>query len=206
MEMEESEILQNIKDAARDDLNFHSNRGKKERERWVVCEFMRFLKTKFEESEVKSLEQSSKIDVRFRDGQFQVKEITNPGILRNKYFKDKYKSIKSANRLEDIELPTVVQDIPDVIRMYELVILESKKLSESHVYTTIKNELDLIFYITRTRADLINEDEIYSQDFLNLGWRSISCLNTKQAVVLYASEGAPKFLRAKTKHIFEACG
>jgi|LGOV01.1.fsa_nt_gb hypothetical protein len=204
--MEENEILQNIKDAARDDLYFHSNRGKEDRERWVVSEFMRFLKIKFEESEINSLEQSSKTDVQFRDGKFQVKEITDPSIMRNKYFKNQYNSIKSANKLEDIELPTMVQDTPDVTRMYKLILLESRKLSESDVYTTTKNELDLIFYITRPRAVLINEDEINSQDFSNLGWRSISCLNTKQAVVLYASEGAPEFLKTKTKHIFKAYG
>jgi hypothetical protein len=204
--MRENEILQNIKDAAKDDLYFHSNRGKEERERWVVSEFMKFLKIKFEDSEVISLEQSSKIDVQFRDGKFQVKEITDPKILRNKYYKDQYNSIKLANKLEEIELPTVVQDVPDVARMYKLILFESKKLSESDIYSTTKNELDLIFYITRPRAYLINDNEINPQDFSTLGWRSVSCLNTKQAAILYVSGGAPEFLKNRTKRIYKACG
>jgi len=190
--MEDQEILQNIKDAAQDDLYFYSNRGKEERERWVVKEFLKFLKIKHENSEIKSHKQSSKTDVEFRECSFQIKEITDPNILRSKYYKDQYNAIKPARKLEDIKLPpAVAQDIPEIARMYDLVLLESQKLSESDTYLIRKHELDLIFYITRTRASLVIPQEINTKDFADLGWRSIVCLNAKQAVVLFASKKAP---------------
>lgn len=201
--MEEQEILKNIKEAAQDDLYFYSNRGKEERERWVVKELLKFLEITHENYEIISHEQSSKTDVGFREGRFQIKEIADPNILRNKYYKDRYNAIKSVKKLEDLELPmTAAQDIPEIARMYELVLLESQKLSESKIYSTTKNELDLIFYITRTRSSLVRINEINTVDFAHLGWRSISCLNAKQAVVLFASKNAPTFLKANEKQIF----
>jgi hypothetical protein len=201
--MEEQEILQNIKDGAQDDLYFYSNRGKEERERWVVKELLKFLKITHEHSEIISHEQRSKTDVEFRECRFQIKEIPDPCILRSKYYKDQYNAIKSARKLEDIELPAAVaHDIPEIARMYDLVFLESQKLSESDVYLNTKKKLDLIFYITRTRASLISIKEINQKDFAHLGWRSISCLNAKQAVVLFASKNAPTFLKANEEQIF----
>ncbi|AGF80088.1 Protein of unknown function (DUF1780) (plasmid) [Desulfocapsa sulfexigens DSM 10523] len=201
--MEEHEILQNIKDAAQDALYFYSNRGKEERERWVVKELLKFLGIPHENSEIISHEQNSKTDVEFRKCSFQIKEIPDPCILRSKYYKDQYNAIKSARKLEDIELPaTVAQDTPEITRMYDLVLLESQKLSESDVYLTTKNELDLVFYVTRTRASLVSNEEINAKDFVNLGWRSISCLNAKQAVVLFASKKAPAFFKTNERQIF----
>lgn len=97
----------------------------------------------------------------------------------------------------------MAQDVPGVSRMYDLVNSESRKLSELETYKTAKSELDLIFYITRTMASLITEDEIDLHGLSILGWRSISCINAKQAVVLYANESAPKFLKRKLKQIIK---
>ena len=163
--MEEREILQHILNSAREDLDFYSNAGKPFRERWVVSEFLNMLGVQFEESEVESLEQGSKIDVKFRNANFQVKEIPNPGILRGKIIKDTYNSIKLANNLEDIELPSQVHDLPEITRMYDLVLSKAKELSESEGYIKSKQELDLILYITRSRASLIQNEEIKTKVF-----------------------------------------
>jgi hypothetical protein len=199
--MNENEVRQHLLSSAREDLEFYSNAGKEVRERWVVSEFLKAIECSFEKSEISSLEQSSKIDVQFRDARFQVKEIVSPKLLRGKRVKDTYNSIKSAKILEDIELPSIAEDIPNVAKIYDLVLAEANKLSTSEIYKTSKNELDLIFYITRTRASLIQKEEINTHDFSCLGWRSVICLNSKQAVILYAASRAPKFLREGSERV-----
>ena len=193
--MHDSEILENMLSAARDDLDFFSNSGKEARERWVVSEFLKVIKCSFEEKEISSLEQASKVDVKFRDASFQIKEIANPLLLRGKKVKDTYNVIKNADTLEDIELPSIIEDVPSVAKMYDLLVSETRKLSESAVYKDVKQDLDLIFYITRTRASLIQEQSINTNDFSDLGWRSVTCLNGKQAVVFHTKSDAPEFLK-----------
>lgn len=193
--MRDSEILESMLGAARDDLEFFSNSGKETRERWVVSEFLKAIKYTFEKAEIRSLEQTSKVDVKFRDASFQIKEIANPQLLRGKRIKDTYNVIKNADSLEDIELPSITENIPSVARMYDLLVSETRKLSESETYKDVKHDLDLIFYITRTRASLIQEQTINTNDFSSLGWRSVACLNGKQAVVLHTKSNAPEFLK-----------
>ncbi|MEP1444907.1 MAG: DUF1780 domain-containing protein [Paraglaciecola sp.] len=201
--MNDNEILQHLKDEAREDLDFYSNLGKEKRERWVVSEFLRVIKHPFKETEIKSLEQSSKVDVRFVDANFQIKEITNPNTLRGKRVKDTYNSIKSIQSLNDLQLPSIVEDVPAVAKIYDLIVTQTETLSDIGKYEKSKKELDLIFYITRTRASLIEEEEINTSDFSGLGWRSVICLNGRQAVVLYASEEAPRYIQACSGRVID---
>lgn len=83
--------------------------------------------------------------------------------------------------------------------MYDLVVKGAKQLSESKTYMASKNDLDLIFYITRQRASLVQRKEICSLDFCKLGWRSVSCVNSKQAVVLFAAQDAPDFIKVNSQ-------
>jgi hypothetical protein len=193
--LSDSNILESILCAAREDLDFFSNSGKETRERWVISKFLKIINYSFEEAEISSLEQASKVDVEFRDARFQIKEITNPKLLRGKKTKSTYNAIKVAEKLEDIELPSIAEDIPKLAKMYDLVFVETKKLSESETYKASKHHLDLIFYITRTRASLIRVEDINIKDFSSLGWRSVTCLNGKQAAVLYTNSDAPYFLK-----------
>ena len=80
--MDDRENLKHQLESAKADLDFFSNRGKPERERWVVSEFLRVAGIPFHESELLSPEQESKTDVEFREARFQVKELTDPGLRR----------------------------------------------------------------------------------------------------------------------------
>ena len=199
--MEHEKILRNLRNSAKEELMFYSNVGKEARERWVVCEFLKAIKLPFEEIEVISMEQSSKTDVKFRDANFQVKEITNPNTRVGKIARDTYNSIKLAKELKDIEWPSILENTPKITKVYDLVLAESKVLSESKTYKTMTHHLDLIFYVTRTRAYLILSNEVNINDFYSLGWRSILCFNSKQATVIYAAPDAPEFLRKKVGSI-----
>ncbi len=189
--MDEKEWLSYHKEKTKDDRDFFSNKGKAERERWVVSEFLKNLSVVFNESELISPEQTSKTDVIFRSARFQVKEICNPGTRLTAYTREMFKGAEQACTIADLKFPTIGEDIPPVAKFYDLVVDEAKKKSQSKQYIDIKNEIDLIFYVTRTRASLIKPDEILQKDFSDLGWRSVCCLSGNQAIVLFHTPESP---------------
>lgn len=199
--MNEKEILGHLLKSAREDFEYFSNANKEERERWVVSEFLSFPGVEHNEEDLHSPEQKSKVDVRFRSALFQVKELPDPDLRRGKMYKDAYNSIKAATSLDKVSLIGDVHDVPPVASMYDLVFEKAEELSNSESYRTSKSELDLLIYVTRTRASLIQPNEIHSEAFTSLGWRSVSCVNTKQGVVLFSSPSAPGFIREFSKKL-----
>jgi hypothetical protein len=193
--MDDMELLKHLKESAKDDFDYFSNPNKPLRERWVASEFISKINIVCKDDEFGSPEQDSKIDVTFRDAKFQIKEITDETLRRGKILKGEYESLEKANSLDDPMFESDAEDIPPVSNMYDLVLQKTEYLSNLPKYIKEKRELDLLIYVTRTRATLIQEGEIDSNEFLNLGWRSVSCLNSKQAMVLFSSQNAPDFLQ-----------
>lgn len=210
VEQSDSEILACLRQSSADDLRFWSNNEKEARERWVVSEFLRDLPLQFTEDELSSPPQNSDIDVAFRDANFQIKDILNPGIKLHGESKALNNALEKAETLHDFTefLRTdspFVYDVPAPTTIYALVMEQAKYLSLSAKYSSVKSTLDLLFYVTRSRASHIRSPEIDQNSLASLGWRSISCLAGSQAVVLYAHEQAPEFLRlAQTVTCLEA--
>lgn len=192
MNQSDDELLDSLRESAREDLQFFSNGGRTERERWVVSEFLRLQKIQFSEDELFSHPLHSKVDVEFRGAQFQIKEILNPGIKRHRDAKERYKKLMSVSSIENLALPELCYDVPPVATIYDLVLVNADSLANK--YITEKSNLDLIFYVTRMRASLIKRDEINYEHLCSMGWRSISCLAGKQAIVIFAASNAPAFL------------
>src|ERR1044072_4877774 len=195
MHMDDREVLDLLLKAAWDDVKYFSNENKDERERWAVSKFLSVLNVEYREEEICSLDPHSKVDVCFRDASFQIKELTDPDLRRGKMYKDAYASIKAAKSLDQVSLVGDVQDIPPIANMYELVLEKAKEVAGDEAYRTSKGQVDLLIYVTRTRESLIHAEEIADEAFSGLGWRSVSCVNEKQAVVLFSSPSAPDFLR-----------
>lgn len=203
VERDDKELLAKLEKHALNDVKFYSNSNKPERERWVVVKFLSILNIQHQYEEVCCLEQKMKADVHFRGAFFQVKELTNPDLKRGKLYKDAYNSIKAAKSLDDVRWIGEVQDVPPIVTMYDLIREKTEDLAEGK-YCSFKAELDLLFYVTRHCASLIQQSELRIDDFLSLGWRSVSCVNEKQAVVLFASQCAPKFIVERSQKVFNA--
>jgi len=179
--------------SAQEGLRFISNPRKPERERWVVGEFLRLLQVTHTEDELHSKHQSSKTDVEFQGACFQIKEILNPGAKPHAEARYEYERLKAATTQQDIIDPSFVYDVPSPTTIYALV---SEEAHRHAIADETKAELDLLVYVTRSRAALVQQSEIDLRYLSSLGWRSISCLAGSQAKVLFASRYAPPFLRA----------
>lgn len=184
-----------MREAAYEELLFFSNKGKAARECWVVSRFLELCSLAFLEGELTSPPQSSKTDVHFRGANFQVKEIVTPGSERSGRVKATYNRLAAARKLEDAIGRPFVYDVPPASTIYSLVVEEASRRATK--YVDIKHELDLLFYVTRTHASRIRQEEICVQQLAVLGWRSISCLAGNQATVLFAQGHAPAFLGPK---------
>jgi hypothetical protein len=204
--MNDVELLEKLKKQTEENFYWHTNSKKEERERWVVCEFLSAIQVAFSQSEVHSLEQDSKIDVRFETLNFQIKEIIDPGFRRDKLYKDAWKSASKAKSLSEVSLVGELRDAPQLARMHQLIETEASVLASSDKYIDVKGDIDLLFYVTRTRASLIEHSELREDAFSELGWRSVSCVNSKQAVVLFASSSAPGSLLNNSGTIYDISG
>ena len=193
--MDHDELLDVIRRSWDKEMCFFSNAGKEERERWVVGEFLRNLSVFFSEQELISFEQQSKTDVGFRDAHFQIKEIMNEGSRRGAEIKALWQQAKTASRVEEIVGAGFVYDIPPPIRGYELIRDRARTLATSGKYDLgTRQSLDLLFYVTRTNASPIQPTEIKRDEFISLGWRSVSCLMGSKSLVLFTQDDAPEFL------------
>lgn len=189
-------LLDEMKRSLKDDAVFYSNNGKETREIWVVSEFLRRINLPFEDSELKSQRQDSKIDVKFRLANFQIKEITDPNIKRGDEVRAAYESVRDAQTLEETLGPGFVYDVPAISSAYQLV----REKASGPKYDGHKAQLDLLCYVTRRRASKISADEVHLPELTVLGWRSISCLVGDQATVLCIAHDAPLFLIEAAKN------
>jgi hypothetical protein len=189
----ERELLAEMKRAWAEQATFFSNSGKELREQWVVREFLRALRVVVADGELCSPQQHSAVDVRFRDAQFQVKEIPDPNIRRGAEVRETYERVMAANCLADTVGPGFVYEVPEPVSGYELLRDTARALSLK--YALQAGTLDLLFYVTRTRVSVVLRHEVRRSDFGGLGWRSVSCLMGGNSVVLHASDAAPSFLR-----------
>lgn len=191
----EADLLAEMKRSWAESFHFYSDKGKEERERWVVGKFLNLLSVTFVPDELHSPPQQSKVDVEFRLARFQVKEIPDPNLRRSGENKDTHRRVMEAKTLQDIVGPVFGCDVPPVISGYNLMHNTLRELALSGTYEDDKATLDLLFYVTYTRASVVRMQDIKLGELSSFGWRSVSCLMGSQALVLSARLDAPTFLR-----------
>ena len=97
----------------------------------------------------------------------------NPGKKRGDEIRAIYERLNEAAKLEDAIGPPLVYDVPSPTTIYSLLSDEASRLASDPRYAVTKRELDLLFYVTRTRSSLIRQEEIETEHLALLGWRSI---------------------------------
>lgn len=194
----EEERLNQIRNIQNKEAYFFSNKGTKDREKWIVSEFLTRLGVLYKSTELISEEQASKIDISFRDASFQIKEIPDQDIERTKEARQLKEYADKADSIKNSFPPLKAKDIPPITDGYELALNKCQSLSENGKYSDhIRKNLDLLIYITRTRSSIIKRDGINGDDFKSMGWRSISVLMCDKSNILYCHETSPEFLRER---------
>jgi len=187
--MKNMEFIEKVRLAREEEVRFFSNAAKPERERWVVQEFLKNLSISVSENDLHSQPQSDNVDVVFRDANFQVKELTEENCKRSFEVREAWKRAKTAGQPIELYEAPFAQDIVWV-DVYPFIQLYA---THPRYPKTSRPKLDLLIYVTRPHAVLDRSRQ--PKDFMDLGWRSISCLFGPHSYVLVAANDAPSFVR-----------
>src|SRR3989344_3393576 len=190
--MEEEKLIEEHKVNLEESIEFFSDKNKKQRELWVVREFLTSLSMPFQEDELKFVSDEPP-DILFRGANFEVKELLDEGRRRHDEYKESLFKSQSAKKFSDLlELYT-----PREILIQEVVNLINAKLLNIMYSLGVCKNLDILFYVNLQRSVISNNDYIIPDEEKWRKWRSICIVeDNKLGSVLWASEQAPDFLKS----------
>jgi hypothetical protein len=198
--MTDDEYLEAQRKARAESVGFFRSSNKPERERWVVREFLTNLGLAFDDAEVQSPNHDPP-DVKFRDANFEIKEILSEGRRRHQEYKEGLQQALEATSPTDLVKMYTPRDVA-VFDVCAGVYVEAKNLANVKYPSDMCKSLDLLFYVNLTDVSGLRETPF--PDFAPievLGWRSVSFLMGHRSCTLSVAEGAPSFFRGALKRI-----
>jgi hypothetical protein len=176
-------------------VEFFASHNKICREKWVVAEFLANLSISYNETELVC--GSDPPDVIFREAQFEVKEIMDEGLERHREYKEtlaRAKTITDTAELLEFSTPKEISIQKVFARIHSIAASHaSKKYSPD-----VRKQLDLLFYV-----DLLDVIDIIETPFPDvtilseLGYRSVSFLESHHSCILCTDPSAPSFLHVQ---------
>lgn len=188
--MTDEEFLEDRRNALRESVEYFSCKKKPERERWVCRAFIQNLGLSYNESEVVTPDDEPP-DVVFRDCRFEIKELLDHGRRRHAEYKASLqKALEITDPQELLERFTPQEITPQHIggRIHnELEALKQR-------YAPTRRYLDILFYVNLKAHFLKVGAMPPAVQFAPYGWRSVSAIMGRNALVLFAAPDAPIFL------------
>ena len=184
--------VKSIKNSLAEAIDFFRNPRKGERERWVACEFLRYLIQDLDIEDIKESKQEP-IDVTYKELEFQIKEIQSEGSRRGKEYNDKYKAITEQTEPSDLleEYSPAHISINDVMPrlIAELQRHRTKK------YYNLTSDINVLVYLN-LKGTTYNNIEV---DYTLIGeeinnWLSVSVVTNNCAIVLNCNDSALELL------------
>lgn len=198
--MTDEEYLEAQRKACAESVEFFRSSYKPERERYVVREFLTNLGLAFRDAEIQSPNQDPP-DVKFRDANFEIKEILSEGRRRHDEYKEGLqKALEATSPVNLVEMYT-----PRDVAVFDVcagVYVEAKKLAELKYAANTRKSLDLLFYVNITDVSGLRETPFPDLGPIDaLAWRSVSFLMGYRSCTLSVADGAPSFLHHALRRI-----
>lgn len=190
--MNDREFIEDRRRALKASIEYFSVKKKAERERWVCAEFFRNLGVRHEDAEI-STHADEPPDVVFRDARFEIKEILDPGRRRHAEYKADLEAALKATKPQDFLEHFTPEDITPA-EIAARVQTELDRL-ESRFARATRAGLDILFYVNLLDHFLKSGPMPDAASFTAAGWRSISAVNGAGALIFFAADDAPSFLR-----------
>jgi hypothetical protein len=189
------EYLLKLRQHTRESIAFFFNQNKPERERCVVRAFLRCLGVPFTEQDL-LVDQPEPVDVAALGARFQITEVLAKGRRRQQEYEGRLDELNQLTCDEELWEPW---ENPHTVSWREVIELVAERLS----HKTAHADIDALVYINlgQTFLDPKSEAPNFSK-VAALGWRSVSAVYLPYALVMYATEIAPAFLR---KAVRSAC-
>lgn len=202
-----SEEIKFIKErivAIKESIHCFSNEMKPEREKWVVNKLLDYMKFDRNQDEVKS-STDEPVDVNFRDGAFQVKEILDQDRKRTTEFKNALGIAENAKKIEDLfeQYSPIDLKIDDAL----IIVVDQVKKWSNKYPPSVRKNIDLLFYMNLQYIYIQYQGRTLPKDYINnlvqAGWRSVSVVENSCAFVVFANESAPFFIKEVAGIILE---
>lgn len=200
----ENYILNSIKLELENTKNLYSKKGKKKRERISLEEFLSLLKIPFklEEFDFPPENCPSRSDIKFRHANFQIKNVPDDNCKITEESRDVYNRNKNITELQDLNLLYPIKSFDGYKSVLEIIVDEinrlENKVKKPKYSISEKKEIDLLIYITRTKAVGMIDEVIplnLIKFFKEAGYRSISFVFCdKQAMIVHSNTDAPDFI------------
>lgn len=186
--MTDQEFLEDRRSALRESVEYFSGKNKAARERWVCHEFILNLGLVANEAEFKTPDDDPP-DVVFRDFQFEIKEILDLGRHRHAEYKTSLQRALAATEPQALLASFIPKDItPQEIGK---LIVKELKAKELHYAPAVRQHLDILFYVNLKEHFLKAGPMPPAIEFASYGWRSISVIMDRGALVMFAAHDAP---------------
>jgi hypothetical protein len=193
MKKSEREILEKLRDSAKEAEALFSNTGQGQQERTVVAGLLRVLGVEFREDEIVKCGPEP-IDVWFREARFQVTEVLDRGRPRNLEIKQRSMRAKSAQSLQELVERGVISSQPMAPAELVALVLDVAEKKAQRYAGDCRN-IDLLIYVNLQRRHLHPPGPFLEAAALgSFDWRSVAVIMEPVAVVLWTADNAPAFL------------
>jgi Putative endonuclease, protein of unknown function (DUF1780) len=191
--MTDDEYLEEQRKERAESVEYFRTSNKLERERWVAQTFLSNSRLNYTSTEV--IQGEDPPDIRFRDANFEIKEILDPGRRRHQEYKEGLDKAINATTPADLVRPAPFNGIT-ISTVYALILESAQELAARKYPLDLRRKLDLLFYV-----NLLNTYEFIETPYPDVttltafGWRSISFIKGYRSCVLTAADDAPASIR-----------
>lgn len=191
-------------DYTRGTRKLFGNAGKEEKEKTQVHGFLNVVGVKHTWTQLESPEQASRVDVKFKEAQFQTVESLDEGRKRGDEFKQREEFYGKAKNYEDLLEPVNFSSVPfkqdELVELVVEAAAKKKKAYEKRGGLPIC-ELDLLVYVEKKERHAFLKKPFGKVPLLT-GWRSVSVVAEMFGAVLHAADDAPTFLKERLGKAF----
>jgi hypothetical protein len=184
----------------RESIRLFSNKGKKERERWIAKKFLNVLGVSYTAGELRQPREEPP-DVIFRAAHFEITELYDEDRKRHDEYRNKLKKIEAARNYS--EIGEVVSWDLEPKSLSELLVLAEERLEmkKGHYSPYTKAHLDVLIYVNLEKISIDDEDYVFTDPIPERSslrnWRSASLVFNRDIVCgVQALISAPAFIRA----------
>jgi len=187
------EYVKSVRDDLKESVSFFGNRGRQDREVWVLKEFLKYLPADIQDSDI----QGSYIepnDAFYKDIGFQVKEIQTEERKRGKEYKEKLSNINDETKPEhflehysSIHIP-LSEALPRVGSELER--------HRKEKYRNNTNNMNVLVYLNLSDTTYTNaavDTSLIDRELAN--WQSVSLVTNNCSIVLSCNDSSNKLLK-----------
>lgn len=191
--MTDDEYLEVQRKARAESVEYFQSANKPERERWVVQSFLTNLGVSFADDEL--MPGQDPPDVRFRDANFEIKEILDEGRRRHQEYKQGFEEAIRTTSPRDL-VRTVQYNEIAISTVYDLILQSANALATEKYPSAVGGNLDLLFYVNLLHTfEFVELPFPDATELSSHGWRSVSFVKGHRSSVFMATSAAPIYIR-----------